>query len=44
MGELVAGFFELIFEILVANRKTAPYALGLVVLLVGFGVYYFIGV
>lgn len=45
MGELIAGVFELILELLLVSRKTAPYVLGLIVLLlVGFGVYYFIGV
>lgn len=44
MGELVAGFIELLFEILLASRKTAPYVLVLIALaIIGVGVYYFIG-
>lgn len=45
MGELIGGIFEFIFELFLLNRKTAPYALAIIVLLlVGLGVYIFIGV
>lgn len=44
MDELIGAIFEGIFELLLISRRTAPWTIALILLvLFGFGVYWFIG-